>query len=221
MENKTMENNIVRLVGKIAGQPEITHEIEGEKFWEFLIDVKRLSGAIDTLPVTVPEKLLETSRINLKDGERIAIQGGFRSYNRILDGKSKLILSTFAKDMQIVDENFEDENYICLTGFLCKEPIYRITPFNREICDAILAVNRKNFKSDYLPLISWGRNARYLQNQEVGTKILAEGRIQSRVYTKIIDGISEEKTAYEVSIQKLVNMEKIKVEDEEVRERIG
>lgn len=221
MENKTMENNIVRLVGKIAGQPEITHEIEGEKFWEFLIDVKRLSGAIDTLPVTVPEKLLETSRINLKDGERIAIQGEFRSYNRILDGKSKLILSTFAKDMQIVDENFEDENYICLTGFLCKEPIYRITPFNREICDAILAVNRKNFKSDYLPLISWGRNARYLQNQEVGTKILAEGRIQSRVYTKIIDGISEEKTAYEVSIQKLVNMEKIKVEDEEVRERIG
>lgn len=221
MENKTMENNIVRLVGKIAGEPEITHEIEGEKFWEFLLDVKRLSGAIDTLPVTVPEKLLETSRINLKDGERIAIQGEFRSYNRILDGKSKLILSTFAKDMQIVDENFEDENYICLTGFLCKEPIYRITPFNREICDAILAVNRKNFKSDYLPLISWGRNARYLQNQEVGTKILAEGRIQSRVYTKIIDGIAEEKTAYEVSIQKLVNMEKIKLEDEEVRERIG
>lgn len=221
MENKTMENNIVRLVGKIAGKPEITHEIEGEKFWELLLDVKRLSGAVDTLPVTIPEKLLETSRINLKEGERIAIQGEFRSYNRILDGKSKLILSTFAKDMQIVDESFEDENYIFLTGFLCKEPIYRITPFNREICDAILAVNRKNFKSDYLPLISWGRNARYLQNQEVGTKILAEGRIQSRVYIKVIDGISEEKTAYEVSIQKLANMEKIKVEDEEVRERIG
>ena len=102
-----------------------------------------------------------------------------------------------------------DENYICLNGFICKPPIYRTTPFNREICDAILAVNRKNFKSDYLPVISWGRNAKYLQNLPVGTKVNAEGRIQSRKYTKVVDGQSEERTAYEVSVQKLVNFENL------------
>ena len=119
-------------------------------------------------------------------------------------------MSTFAKEIkQVSEQNFNDENCIALTGFICKQPIYRTTPFNREICDAILAVNRKNFKSDYLPLISWGRNAKYLENMGVGTKICAEGRIQSRNYTKVIDGITEERTAYEVSVQKLINMDKI------------
>ena len=210
MENKLIENNRVKLAGKITGEPVVTHEIEGEKFWEFLLEIKRLSGAKDILPVTVSEKLLETASIDLKQNQLIEIEGELRSYNKLVGERSKLIMSTFAKEIrQVQEQNFSDENCIALTGFICKQPIYRTTPFNREICDAILAVNRKNFKSDYLPLISWGRNAKYLENLGIGTKICAEGRIQSRNYTKVIDGISEERTAYEVSVQKLINMDKI------------
>ena len=209
MENKLIENNKVKLAGKVTGKPEVTHEIEGEKFWEFLLEIKRLSGAKDILPVTVSEKLLETASLNLTEGQLIEIEGELRSYNKLVGEKSKLIMSTFAKDIKgLTAQEFSDENCIVLTGFICKQPIYRTTPFNREICDAILAVNRKNFKSDYLPLISWGRNAKYLENMEIGTKICAEGRIQSRNYTKVIDGISEERTAYEVSVQKLINLDK-------------
>lgn len=216
MENKTIENNTVRITGMIAGKPAVSHEIEGEKFWEFPLEIKRLSGVSDVLPVTVPEKLLVASKLNLTEGEGITVEGELRSYNKLVGEKSKLIISTFAKEIREVDLAKEsDENFICLNGFICKPPIYRTTPFNREICDAILAVNRKNFKSDYLPLISWGRNAKYLHNLPVGTKISAEGRIQSRKYTKVIDGVSEERVAYEVSVQKLVNIDKLNSNDEE------
>lgn len=214
MENKTIENNTVKLTGMIAGKPAVSHEIEGEKFWEFPLEVKRLSGVSDILPITVPEKLIDASNVKLKEGEGVCVEGELRSYNKLVGEKSKLIISTFAKEIRNVDLAIEnDENYICLNGFICKPPIYRTTPFNREICDAILAVNRKNFKSDYLPLISWGRNAKYLQNLPVGTKINAEGRIQSRKYTKVIDGVSEERVAYEVSVQKLVNIDKVKPQE--------
>ena len=209
MENKSTENNIVKLAGVVTGTPSVTHEIEGEKFWEFLLDIKRLSGVKDTLPVTVPEKVLETSGIILSEGQCLCVEGELRSYNKLVGEKSKLIISTFAKELfELTDEQLDD-NFISLTGFICKPPVYRTTPFNREICDAILAVNRKNFKSDYLPLISWGRNAKYLENLPVGTKICAEGRIQSRSYIKVVDGVSEERTAYEVSVQKLVNLDKL------------
>lgn len=212
MENKK-ENNIVKLAGKIAGLPTMTHEIEGEKFWEFPLEVKRLSGVSDTLPVTVPEKLLELSKLELEEGKGVVVEGELRSYNKLVGERSKLIISTFAKDISEIDlSNANDENYIYLNGYICKPPIYRVTPFNREICDAILAVNRKNFKSDYLPLISWGRNAKYLENLPVGTNINIEGRIQSRKYTKDINGVKEERTAYEVSVQKLVNLDKNKDE---------
>ncbi len=212
MENKK-ENNIVKLAGKIVGLPTITHEIEGEKFWEFPLEVKRLSGVSDTLPVTVPEKILELSKLTLEKGKSVLVEGELRSYNKLIGERSKLIISTFAKDIKEIDlSSVNDENYIYLNGFICKPPIYRITPFNREICDAILAVNRKNFKSDYLPLISWGRNAKYLENLPVGTNIDIEGRIQSRKYTKDINGVKEERTAYEVSVQKLVNLDKTKDE---------
>ena len=210
MKKQIIENNIVKLAGIVRGVPMVTHELEGEKFWEFSLEIKRLSGVSDILPITVPEKLLELSNLTLTEGVALYIEGEFRSYNKIVNEKSKLILSIFAKDIKPTSEECEsDENYITLTGFICKQPIYRTTPFNREICDAILAVNRKNFKSDYLPLISWGRNAKYLENLSVGTKIAVDGRIQSRVYTKIVDGIPEERTAYEVSVQKLNNLAKI------------
>ena len=210
MENNTIENNLVKLTGMIAGEPAVSHEIEGEKFWEFPLEIKRLSGVSDFLPITVPEKLLSATETKLEVGEGLSIEGELRSYNKLVGEKSKLIISTFAKEIRNADLTAEnDENYICLNGFICKPPIYRTTPFNREICDAILAVNRKNFKSDYLPVISWGRNAKYLQNLPVGTKVNAEGRIQSRKYTKVVDGQSEERTAYEVSVQKLVNFENL------------
>lgn len=210
MENNTIENNLVKLTGMIAGEPAVSHEIEGEKFWEFPLEIKRLSGVSDFLPITVPEKLLSATETKLEVGEGLSIEGELRSYNKLVGEKSKLIISTFAKEIRNADLTaVNDENYICLNGFICKPPIYRTTPFNREICDAILAVNRKNFKSDYLPVISWGRNAKYLQNLPVGTKVNAEGRIQSRKYTKVVDGQSEERTAYEVSVQKLVNFENL------------
>lgn len=210
MENSTIENNLVKLTGMISGKPMVSHEIEGEKFWEFPLEIRRLSGVSDFLPITVPEKLLSSSNAKLEQGEGLSVEGELRSYNKLVGEKSKLIISTFAKEIRNADLTAEnDENYICLNGFICKPPIYRTTPFNREICDAILAVNRKNFKSDYLPVISWGRNAKYLQNLPVGTKVNAEGRIQSRKYTKVIDGLSEERTAYEVSVQKLMNFENL------------
>ena len=218
MENQIKENNQVKLSGIVASEPRITHEIEGEKFWEFPLEIKRLSGVCDTLPITVPEKLLESTSLELEKGKRVCLDGEFRSYNKQMGERSKLILSTFVKDIsEDAHDEDNDENTINLTGFICKPPIYRTTPFNREICDAILAVNRKNFKSDYLPLISWGRNARYLQNLPVGTKIYVEGRIQSRNYIKVIEGVSEERTAYEVSIQKLLNLDKIAKEEGLVR----
>ena len=214
MENKMIENNEVRLSGIVKDIPIVTHEIDGEKFWELLLEVKRLSGVGDVLPVTIPEKLLETEGLNLRQGQSLSVAGELRSYNKLVGEKSKLIISTFAKSVHEVAENeLVHENYISLTGFICKPPVYRTTPFNREICDAIIAVNRKNFKSDYLPLISWGRNAKYLQNLGVGTKINAEGRIQSRNYIKVIDGVSEERTAYEVSLQRLVNLDKVEKQD--------
>ncbi len=210
MENNTIENNLVKLTGMIAGKPVVSHEIEGEKFWEFPLEIKRLSGVSDFLPIIVPDKLLSGEDTKLEIGEGLSVEGELRSHNKLVGEKSKLIISTFAKEIRNADLTAEnDENYICLNGFICKPPIYRTTPFNREICDAILAVNRKNFKSDYLPVISWGRNAKYLQNLPVGTKVNAEGRIQSRKYTKTIDGQTEERTAYEVSLQKLVNFDKI------------
>lgn len=210
MNKQIAENNIVKLSGVVTSKPVITHELEGEKFWEFLLETKRLSGTKDTLPITVPEKLLESANLNLQEGQALSIEGEFRSYNKLIGEKSKLILSIFAKSIKEIDLSMvTDENYITLTGFICKPPIYRTTPFNREICDAILAVNRKNFKSDYLPLISWGRNAKYLENLTVGTKIAIDGRIQSRNYTKLVDGVMQERTAYEVSVQKLSNLAKV------------
>ena len=159
----------------------------------------------------MPDKLLSGEDTRLEVGEGLSVEGELRSHNKLVGEKSKLIISTFAKEIRNADLTAEnDENYICLNGFICKPPIYRTTPFNREICDAILAVNRKNFKSDYLPVISWGRNAKYLQNLPVGTKVNAEGRIQSRKYTKTVDGQTEERTAYEVSLQKLVNFDNMK-----------
>lgn len=198
MNYELLLNNNVELWGKVKTSPEFSHAVLGENFYEFNLEVPRLSESSDIIPVTISEKLFSLD--TLKVDTVIGISGQFRSYNKQMDGKSKLMLTVFVREIIPVDTN-KNPNIISLKGFLCKEPIFRTTPFKREICDILLAVNRAYNKSDYIPCIAWGRNARFVKNLPVGTKLDIEGRIQSRIYQK---KLSEEevvnKTAYEISI---------------------
>ena len=197
------ENNIITLVGTIVSERTFSHEVYGEGFYSFNLEVPRLSENSDIIPVTVSERILSDE---FKIGEKVVIDGQFRSYNNYENEKNKLVLTVFVKDIKILTEDMEipNPNEICLTGFICKKPIYRTTPFGREIADILLAVNRAYNKSDYIPCIAWGRNARFCQNIEVGEKVKLWGRIQSRTYEKKFeDGTSEIRRAYEVSISKM------------------
>ena len=208
MNNLTLAmqlNNRGKLAGKINDEEINKFEVEGEIFYEGKIRVNRLSETIDILPFTISEKTLKTHNLILKKDLEVCFEGELRSYNRVIDGKSRLILSFFVKDVLSFDIENDGINELCLTGYICKEPIYRTTPFNRQICDILVAVNRPNFnKSDYIPCILWGRNAKLMQTQKVGTKIYLYGRIQSRTYKKeVSEGVFENRVAYEVSCQKL------------------
>lgn len=208
----TSPNNKGILIGEIVSAEEGKFEVEGETFYEGKIAVQRLSENVDILPFTISEKLIRGYNLKLEKGKILALGGELRSYNRIIENKSRLILSFFIKEIlepSKIDPN--NTNELHLTGFICKEPIYRTTPFNRQICDVLIAVNRPNFnKSDYIPCIMWGRNAKLMQNQKVGTKLSLTGRIQSRLYRKeISESVFEERTAYEVSTQKLKIEEEI------------
>lgn len=201
MNNPETKNNKVFISGEIVTDAKFSHEVYGEGFYEMNVLVKRLSGQGDILPVTISERLISDK--NLTKGVTINAFGQFRSYNKLVEGKSKLMLTVFIRellDFAIV----KNPNSIVLSGYICKPPIYRTTPFNREIADILVAVNRSYNKSDYIPCIAWGRNARFAKNLPVGEKIAIAGRIQSREYQK---KISEENiktlTAYEVSISKL------------------
>ncbi len=197
------ENNVITLVGTIVSDRTFSHEVYGEGFYSFNIEVPRLSENSDIIPVTVSERILTD---DFKVGEKVVIDGQFRSYNNYENEKNKLVLTVFAKDIKLLDENDEisNPNEICLIGFICKKPIYRTTPFGREIADILLAVNRAYNKSDYIPCIAWGRNARFCQNIAVGEKVKLWGRIQSRTYEKKFeDGTSETRRAYEVSVSKM------------------
>ena len=196
-----MENNKVFLKGEIVSKPEFSHEVFGEGFYELNLKVKRLSDNYDIIPITVSERLLTGDAFNI--GKIISIKGQFRSYNKVQENKSKLLLTVFVRELIELDDDI-NPNIIELTGFICKEPIYRTTPFKREICDVLLAVNRAYNKSDYLPCIAWGRNARFVKNIKVGQKVLVIGRIQSREYQKKLnENESLIKTAYEISISKI------------------
>lgn len=201
MNNLTEKNNRVFISGEIVTDAEFSHEVYGEGFYEMNVLVKRLSGQGDILPVTVSERLINDK--DLKVGVKINAFGQFRSYNKMVDGKSKLMLTVFVREL-LDSPTVKNPNCIVLSGYVCKPPVYRTTPFNREIADILIAVNRSYNKSDYIPCIAWGRNARFAQNLEVGEKIVISGRIQSREYQKRLDD-SEIKTmtAYEVSISKL------------------
>lgn len=218
------KTNSVFLSGTVSQPPKLSHELYGgEKFYVITLDVQRLSGTVDSIPVTVSERLISLGKFKFDVGEKLDIYGEYRSHNQDeKNGKSKLLLSVLCKDVaQKSDE--VDANNIELTGYICKPPIYRETPFKRQICDILLAVNRPFFKkSDYIPLIAWGRNALFVKNFMVGDKISIQGRIQSRNFTKIIDEISYEKTAYEVSIQEITKYEEkidahISFEEKEMR----
>ena len=212
MNTNYLENNYLTLVGKVTGERKFSHEIYGEKFYIFTLEIPRLSGNSDVIPITVSERLIKEDTLN--EGKKLLIKGQFRSYNSYENEKNRLILTVFAKDITEVEENNEEENEmtrkdtitneVVLVGYICKKPIYRQTPFGREISDLLLAVNRAYNKSDYIPCIAWGRNARFCQNLEVGTEVKIVGRVQSRTYEKKHeDGTVETRVAYEVSIGSL------------------
>ena len=229
MNTNYSENNQLVLVGKVTSDKRFSHEIYGEKFYIFDLSVPRLSGNADIIPITISERLLLEDE--LIPGKNIIIEGQFRSYNSYENNKNKLILTVFAKEIKFA-ENQEEEfkpskenasNEVVLDGFICKKPIYRKTPFGREISDVLLAVNRAYNKSDYIPCIAWGRNARFCENVPVGTEVRVIGRVQSRQYEKKYeDGTSEIKVAYEVSVASLEvideadNTENEEVENKEV-----
>ncbi|MBE7056730.1 MAG: single-stranded DNA-binding protein [Ruminococcaceae bacterium] len=205
------ERNSAVISGKIETELAFSHEVYGEGFYCFNVSVMRLSNTYDVIPVIVSERLMESSEYKI--GRFVKIEGQFRSYNS-LSGGPKLSLMVFARDVFFpeIEEEQEDINQVVLNGFICKPPVYRTTPFNREITDILLAVNRAYNKSDYIPCISWGRNARYCGRRQVGDNVIITGRIQSRKYQKKLpDGNVLDKVAYEVSISKLelINKEEI------------
>lgn len=196
------ENNKVVIVGRVHGPMEFSHEIFGENFYQLQLSVSRLSNYIDLLPVTISERLL--GGVELAKDTEIIIEGQLRSYNKFIGGSNRLILTVFARELLLKGEDIKNPNQIFLNGFICKQPVYRVTPFNREITDILLAVNRAYGKSDYIPVIAWGRNARFSKHLMVGDNIKLWGRIQSRSYQKRLPkGDVMEKTAYEVSISKM------------------
>ncbi|MEG1848678.1 MAG: single-stranded DNA-binding protein [Lachnospiraceae bacterium] len=204
MTDKVIENNQVMIMGTIVSDFSYSHEIFGEGFYMVDVEVARLSDSADVIPFMVSERLLDVTA-DYK-GKAIAVTGQFRSYNRHEERKNRLVLSVFAREVEFIEEIGENAktNYIYLDGYICKPPIYRKTPLGREIADLLLAVNRPYGKSDYIPCICWGRNARYASGFEVGSRCAIWGRIQSRIYMKKLgEEELERRVAYEVSVSKL------------------
>ena len=210
MNTNYSDNNHIILVGKVTSDKRFSHEIYGEKFYIFDMEVPRLSNATDIIPVTASERIITDELLAI--GNKLIVKGQFRSYNSYENEKNKLILTVFAKDILSEADLLEEEkeeiqkvsNEVTLIGYICKKPIYRQTPFGREIADILLAVNRAYNKSDYIPSIAWGRNARFSQNLPTGTEVKIVGRVQSRNYEKKYeDGTVENRVAYEVSIASL------------------
>lgn len=196
MSNNFEKNNIVSIKGEVISEPVFGHSVMGEGFYNFMVKVPRLSSESDVIPVTISERLMD----GISVGKQVALLGQFRSYNKLVDQKSKLMLTLFVRE-RLNENECSEINSISLVGYVCKEPIYRTTPFGREISDLLVAVNRAYNKSDYLPCIAWGRNARFALNLAVGEKIELTGRIQSRNYQKKLEnGTVETRTAFEISV---------------------
>jgi len=208
MSDKIIENNQVTIMGQVDGAFVFSHEVFGEGFYIVDVLVQRLSGSDDRIPLMISERLIDVTEDYT--GEYIVVHGQFRSYNRHEEQKNRLVLSVFVREVSFVEEEPDGSktNSILLDGYICKEPIYRKTPLGREIADLLLAVNRPYGKSDYIPCICWGRNARYASGFEVGEHVQVLGRIQSREYVKkLSETETQRRTAYEVSVSKLECME--------------
>ena len=204
MSEKMIENNKVSVIGEIVSGFSFSHEVFGEGFYMVDVAVSRLSQQADVIPLIIAERLVDVSRDYT--GQTVEAIGQFRSYNRHEGVKNRLMLSVFVREIHFIEEftDYTKTNQIFLDGYICKLPIYRKTPLGREIADLLLAVNRPYGKSDYIPCISWGRNARYAAGFSVGTRVRIWGRVQSREYTKkLSDTECEKRVAYEVSISKL------------------
>ena len=215
MNTNYSENNQLVLVGKVTSEKRFSHEIYGEKFYIFDLSVPRLSGNDDVIPVTISERLMPNGNIELNS--KIVVEGQFRSYNSYNEGRNRLVLTVFAKNVTLLDDQESEvearkdfiSNEVTLIGYICKKPVFRQTPFGREIADILLAVNRAYSKSDYIPCIAWWRTDRFCENMEVGTEVKIVGRVQSRQYEKKHeDGTIENKVAYEVSVGSLEVIEK-------------
>ena len=227
MNTNYSDNNHITLVGKVTSEKRFSHEIYGEKFYIFNLSIPRLSGNADSIPITISERLL-TER-DLPAESKVSVHGQFRSYNCYEGERNRLILTVFAKEIEFM-ENQEEEipvgkdvitNEVILDGYICKKPIYRKTPFGREIADVLLAVNRSYNKSDYIPCIAWGRNAKFCETVPVGAEIRVVGRVQSREYEKKHeDGTIEKRVAYEVSVSSLEIINKNTDENEESVEEV-
>ena len=204
MSDKIIENNQVTIMGQVASEFTFSHEVFGEGFYIVEVLVRRLSNSDDRIPLMISERLIDVT--SDYRGEYIVVHGQFRSYNRHEEQKNRLVLSVFVREVSFVEEEPDGSktNSILLDGYICKEPIYRKTPLGREIADLLLAVNRPYGKSDYIPCICWGRNARYASGFEVGEHVQILGRIQSREYVKkLSETETQKRTAYEVSVSKL------------------
>ena len=204
MSDKVIENNQVTIMGEVVSGFTFSHEVFGEGFYMVDVDVKRLSNSRDRIPVMVSERLIDVSRDY--EGEYLMICGQFRSYNRHEEQKNRLVLSVFAREVTFIEEEPDGArtNNILLDGYICKLTVYRKTPLGREIADLLLAVNRPYGKSDYIPCICWGRNARFASAFEVGEHVQILGRIQSREYVKkLSETETQKRIAYEVSVSKL------------------
>ena len=208
MADKMFENNQVTIVGKIVSDFQYSHEVYGEGFYMVEISVRRLSDFVDYIPVMVSERLINVNESYI--GKYVFVGGQFRSFNRHEEKKNRLVLSVFARELELMEGDCEEEagNQIFLDGYICKESVYRKTPLGREIADLLVAVNRSYGKSDYIPCICWGRNARFAAGFEVGTHVQIWGRIQSRDYVKKLSETQvEQRTAYEVSVSKIEFLE--------------
>lgn len=208
MSDKMFENNQVSIVGEIVSDFRYSHEVYGEGFYMVDISVRRLSDFVDYIPVMVSERLINVEGNYI--GQYVYIGGQFRSFNRHEEHKNRLVLSVFARELELIENGCDDDasNEIFLDGYICKESVYRKTPLGREIADLLIAVNRSYGKSDYIPCICWGRNARFASGFEVGTHVQIWGRIQSREYVKKLSETQvEQRTAYEVSVSKIEFLE--------------
>ena len=204
MSEKVIENNKVSVIGEVVSEFTFSHEVFGEGFYLVSLAVSRLSDQVDVIPLMVSERLLDVKQDYR--GQTLEAIGQFRSYNCHEGVKNRLVLSVFVRELNFLEE-FTDctkTNQIYLDGYICKEAIYRKTPLGREIADLLLAVNRPYGKSDYIPCIAWGRNARYASGFAVGSRVRVWGRVQSREYTKKLSETQcEKRVAYEVSVSKL------------------